>query len=885
MKLLRKTIAIIIFSFLLLLGASLSFYRFKVMGEFLKIENDIVEKDTSRLIEAIEAERHLMKVTAIDWAQWDDMYDYMKSPNKKFEESWSTYESYKALRITDTIFFNSKKKAVFGVHVNFDEEAVETAAKDSPLIEGVLSLPGIFDFSGEIPSQSIFGILNGKPVIAAASPILDSNRSKPSRGYMVIVKQIDDEFINKIAEQTRLSLASSAAADGANTAIIKMLSGDGPPVINKVDDNSIQAFTAIFDAAKSPLLVLRIDETRPVYNQGQENLRLFVGFWVIASLTAIMLAIVLLNRFIIVRLQRICSFLNDVGSQKNFSDRLDKSGNDELTKLSADINQMLTALSEAHAEVNSARQAAEEANFAKSTFIARVSHELRNPMHGIRGINHLILKRESSKAVRDLVNMGDLAAESLLSIVDEILDFSKAEAGELTFEKIAYDPRQVLRETMQVAAARLEGKYRSGETERVQFICEADPAIPRLLEGDPTRIKQILVNLLTNAVKFTERGFVGVRLEAAERAAADLQLKIKVWDTGIGIPQQKIGSLFTPFKQADETIARKYQGTGLGLSIVKQFVEGMGGAVRVTSEEGKGSCFEVTLPQRISGDPASAAELLKRSGPLPKQVVLVADPGRPAVVLAESLAALGVEPELIDPADWDEKNAARFNSADLAIVSEEALYTRSVAEAFSARIRNAAGGRTLALLKPSSLDLRERLYSLGMKSIFTMPVLADDLLFAFNAAPVESAEHEVAKAIESVRKLRVIIADDAPTNRIILQEMLEDCGHEVVPVSDGKEIIGLVEPMLSGQAGADQFDLIITDVSMSIMNGDEAAQIIRKLESKIPNGGHLPIIAVTGQAFEGEREQMRSAGIDGILTKPMHPRQLEAELERLFGAK
>ncbi len=880
MKLQRKTSIIVIIAFALLLLASLVFYYTHILSEFLAVERQSVRRDANRVVQAIEAEREQMRVTAIDWAQWDDMYKFMAHQTNAFKESWSTYESYKALRITDTLFFDLKRQMVFGVRVDFENEQVVPLQRSDSLVSELVKLDPIFSFQGEVPSRALFAKIKDDVSLLASSPILDSNRSKPSRGTMIIVKHVNQEFLEKIATQTRLTMTYVPKPP---LAILEHLSTkaspeDGPPrLVTPINEDLIYGYTAITDHKAMPIDVIKISEQRPIYQQGLATLKWFFGFWFIASATAVGLILIMLNRFILGRLNTIGTSVQSIRTQKNFDVRLAEDGNDELSQLSFDINAMLGSLGVAHHDVKVARDQAQAANLAKSRFISRLSHELRTPVAGIIGLNDLILRREPAQAIRDLIQMSKLSADSLLSVVNEFLDFSKAEAGELVFQHTAFIVRDVLRETMQVVAARLEGKYKPEELDRLELMCEVSPSVPPQLIGDPIKLKQILINLLGNSIKFTQHGHVGLRM-GADLIDGKARLNVEVWDTGCGIEPTKLESIFLPFKQVEDKSGLSHQGTGLGLAIVKQFAEGMGGTVSVTSAPGSGSIFHVSVPFEFAGESDYLGTTLHASQvSWPREIILVANDGMVSESILSGLRRLGANPLRLrvgaphNLADHEEQ----LLNANPLIVSEESLGDTTILNILKKRA--GSGLCTIAMIRPSRLDLREMLYELRIPYILTTPIMADDLILAFQGRlpRLHTRDAAVEAPVRSgSKKLKVLLADDTPTNLLIIEDMLTEAGHEVVCVRDGLEVVALAKAMLEGKPDAAQFDVVITDISMPFMNGDEATREIRRLEEAKGGSMHVPIIAVTANALREEQEKILQCGVTDILTKPVRPEEL-----------
>lgn len=885
MSLRTRTLLILAISLILALTI-LSFSLRKLLdSEFTKLENREVQEHTRRVELALENASKQLSSKATDWAQWDDTYKFMLDKNEDYLHSNISFETLSAISVSHVVYRSIDGLLVKGYEVDYISEKVNSLSNEAQkiLAESTSTLAG----STPEAIKSGFILVDNKPYIYAAIPIFDSRRAEVCRGSLLFSIALDQKFTDLLAEQTRLKirLLSIPELVDSKHLDINLIKSSKIPVAFAISNDEIRGYELLRDTEGTELRVIEVSLDRAIFMQGQDAVRYLISSLLIVMILTLVVSGFSINKWILNRLSHLQKQVSTINTKKLEGERINLKGNDELASLGSTINSFLYALEESQKLTLDARAKAERANAAKSMFIARVSHELRNPIHGIRGINDLILKRESSKAVHDLVKMGDDAAEGLLSIVDEILDFSKAESGELAFEKIDYDIRQVVRDALQVASARLQGKYKNEKKEPVQLAVEIDPEVPLILKGDPTRLRQVLVNLLTNSVKFTEYGYVGLKISAKIENDTYATIKFDIWDTGIGIPDDKVSSLFQPFKQVDESITRKYQGSGLGLSIVKQFTEGLGGSITVTSILGKGSTFSVSLPQTISENNRSILQINVLNKQFPTKSILVAPSSPVYTALESTFKKLGVPLTIVNCTNAEQAQLAeeKLISADLLIFSEEA-WKNSTIQSIIKKGSSSNKQCRVALVRHANLELRESLYEIGIKHVLSLPVLADDIINAYTNKILNSTKqnNEVSPESKLNKKLRVLIADDAPTNRLILQEMLEDEGHSVVQVGDGKEILNLITPMLNGESNAEHFDLIITDITMPLMNGDEATRAIRNLESKNSNGVHVPIVAITGHAFGNEQELIRQAGVDGILTKPMRPENLLSELTRLF---
>jgi signal transduction histidine kinase len=553
-------------------------------------------------------------------------------------------------------------------------------------------------------------------------------------------------------------------------------------------------------------------------------------------------------------------------------------GKDELSGLASNINRMLEALEAAQADVRVAKEIAERANQAKSMFIARVSHELRTPVAGIIGLNDMLLKRVGDqRGVRELLNMQGVSAEGLLTIINEILDFSTIEQGKLTFENIEFEPRTVAKEAMQVVTGRLLVRPANAP---LQLVIDVAPTVARKLKGDPTKLKQILVNLIGNGIKFTQRGNVGLKLDCTKNESGKQWLQFSVWDTGIGIPASKLATVFEPFTQADESVRRKYQGTGLGLTIVKQMAEGMGGAVSVESVEGSGSTFKVTIPfEAASAAPYDVSGESTGRGIWPTSFTVIGESCRVRDSVVEGLSLFGGKSNGVFE-HVNHENAKAIKDSKLIVLLEDAAQSLEGQKLIKEK---AAHGVIVPVISLAQGELRQKLHTDGVRTILSYPVLADDIVSALITERMVSYQDAAASIVRSLptcsRPLRILVADDTLTNRIVLEDLLTEAGHSVVCVDDGQKLVERLRPMLTGENDAEGFDIVLTDISMPTMDGYSATKEIRALEKD--SGHHIPIVAITAHILTEEQAKMKASGMDEVLTKPIKPEAVAAVFETL----
>ncbi|HVQ74481.1 MAG TPA: response regulator, partial [Candidatus Binatia bacterium] len=523
-----------------------------------------------------------------------------------------------------------------------------------------------------------------------------------------------------------------------------------------------------------------------------------------------------------------------------------------------------------------ARTEAEAANRAKSEFLANMSHEIRSPLNGVIGMTDLALSSTLSPELREHLGLVKLSADSLLDVIDDILDFSKIEAGHLDLDAVPF----ALRATVGPAVKSLS--YRARD-QRLDLLMDVRPDVPEGLVGDPGRLRQILVNLVGNALKFTEHGEVLLTIALESIGADGAVLHFAVKDTGIGIPHEKHQAIFDAFTQADGSTTRKYGGTGLGLTITRRLVDMMGGRLWVDSEVGLGTTFHFTVAFPLAAD-APGAGAPAEPGPLRGLEVLVVDDSATSRrILVEMLDLAGMAVTAADSvaAGLEALVAAEARGAPYVIVLSSVRHVDEGSFELVAAIRAdraLAGTRVLMLSSSIQPHQTERAHALGMLTCLTKPVTRPELLHAVLTA-VASTTGDRAAAFgpaEAVgpgppRPLSILLADDHPVNQLVARRLLERAGHTVTVVANGREALAAAERQT--------FDAIFMDVQMPEMDGYEATAGIRARERA--TGGHVPIIALTAHAMKGDAERCLAAGMDAYVTKPIRPDELVQALATL----
>ncbi len=513
-------------------------------------------------------------------------------------------------------------------------------------------------------------------------------------------------------------------------------------------------------------------------------------------------------------------------------------------------------------ELHKAKKVAEDATKAKSSFLANMSHEIRTPLNGIIGMADLVLQDELPELQRerllDLRNSG----ESLLEIINEILDISKIEAEKLELEETDFNVRELLEKVVRLLSVK------TLKTD-IELVASITPDTPNTLKGDPTRLRQVLINLLGNAIKFTKEGEIGVHIVKENESQNEITLRFEIFDTGIGIPKDKQKKLFESYEQADKSTTREHGGTGLGLPISKKIVEMMGGDLKLKSEEGKGSKFYFTIKLPKAADQEPLCDLGEDARPSDLKVLVIDDSETSRSIIKSYLDFWNMKTHIATSTS-EAKDKIENNSYDVIFIDTVMADIESTDDIkkFYDDVLSKTGAEVV-IMPPSKSAVNLSIYAdMGLDRHIYKPVLQQDLkkilASLFGKSGGQDAERSAGETDSETSGeqsgLRILLAEDQKINRKIVSGLLAKYNWEIVEAVNGEEALKA--------ATKEHFDVVLMDVQMPKMDGYEATKKIREHEKE--TGKHIPIIAMTAHAMKGDKEKCLAAGMDQYLAKPIN---------------
>ena len=865
----KVAIVAIILGLVFSLGTSIVL-RVTVMPAFGEIEVDAAETDRSRITATSNADLRTLETFTKEYASWTETYRFARGENPDFANDELHPDNWTSSDLNLMLLVNRSGELIYEFMSHpLDERRLDTRAElpfelddpTSPDLELLATARGLV--------KTPTGLMQ-----VVALPILDSASRGPAEGFLLVGKFYTDKRITEVARQMTADLTiyydmSDKAPVEVRDTVARLVDGTEPYYLT-FDTESVHLWDLITDIRGQTVGVLQMSTPRAVSAIGKATIRYATIVIAIACAVFLLTALAFMHFRIVSPIKQLTGVMQRMRRTGELSSVPRDRRRDEIGMLGREFDELTSKLSVAHAELEEARDEAVAMSRAKSEFLARMSHEIRTPMNGVLGMTELLRNTQLSEQQERFVGTIYDSGSTLLALINDILDFSKIEAGKLRMENLAVDLRRLVEEAAESFAE-------PASTKGIELITMVAAEADTHVVTDPTRLRQVLVNLMGNALKFTESGEIVVRLET-EDAGDKVNARFEVRDTGIGIREENQAAIFESFTQEDGTTTRVYGGTGLGLSISRQIVDLFGGELQLESQPGVGSTFYFTLP--LDKDAEHDSRPSETSTVAGKRILVVDDNPTNLEMLENHLTSWRADVTCASDAGAALEILATTEQAfDLAILDWHMPEVDGLE--LARRIRGEANLHQLRIMMLSSLanSLDESdCNDLCISTQITKPVRQSDLFNALLNVLGDNGEQPAPsrRAPTGERKLagRILLAEDNVVNQAVAVGMLEHMGLEVEVAANGE--------IAADKVASERYDVVLMDCQMPVLDGFDATRRIRAWELESFERP-VAIVALTANALKGDREKCLEAGMNDYLSKPFTAEELYSVLSLWVG--
>ena len=866
MSLGKKTLALFLVLGLAICMGSYLALRVSVLPAFEEFEQRAAKESLSRVRSLLQSEIEALKILNLEYSAWDETVRYMKDRSPEFEEAEFSQGYWHGIAINMMLVFDAEGRRVYGwMSDPVDESLLDI---DEQMLRPLEANDIIVGHPTE--SSSVTGLIRTRSglMYIASYPILNTAGEGPVFGSLIIGRFLSDALKEDLASRATTNLSMYVMGEtGLPAHVIKAfrdLPDSDVHTTIATYASDVHGLEVMFDVYDDPAAVLEIRQPREISAIGADTIRTTMAFLGIGSLIFLLTALLLIRRMIVSPVHALTNKIVQIRTTGNLEFDAGNARSDEVGVLASSFEDLAAGLQRTREELESARDEALSMSKAKSEFLARMSHEIRTPMNGVLGMTELLQNTELDEKQERFARTIYGSAESLLHIINDILDISKVEAGKLELDIAPFDLRHMVEECLDLLAE-------SAHRKDLELIGAIQADAHTFVEGDSLRLRQILINLLSNAVKFTRQGEIIVRVEEKEDDAESVLYRFAVEDTGVGIDPENLEKIFEPFTQEDGSTTRRFGGTGLGLSICKQLVELMRGEIGVESNGGRGCAFWFTV--RLQKD-STQPELMGAEALAGRRVLIVDDNATNRETLQHQLeswkvdvAAASSGPEALGILGSSARKDKPFQAVLLDMNMPE-MDGIQVAAAIR-RLGHHDAVPLIMLSSVSAADIDEARNVGDIDAWLTKPVRQSRVLDALSshlsrprrAPTAASGERKGPRAINDNASgdLKVLLAEDNEVNQIVAVGMLNELGHETTVVANGQDAVDALKEQ--------EFDLVLMDCQMPVLDGFKATLSIRRWE-KEQSRAPTKIIALTANALSGDRERCLSCGMDDYVSKP-----------------